>query len=143
MKKIIILSSVGGGGHTAVTNALVGYLSPDYEIITKNLFTDIIGCFDPIKFMSFGFHNAESFYNKMLTKKKYRFLSFFYLFGNSYFNVFHARVSKKIFEYLSQNKVDLVISDIPLVNGAVLHACQRLNVPFLLIPTDLDIRTFI
>src|SRR5437870_1757093 len=106
MKKIVIFSSVGAGGHTAVTNALIGYLGSDYEIITKNIFCDVIGSFDPVKILSFGFSNAESFYNKMITKKYYRLLSFYYMFGNWYFNCVKSSVINKIKNYLSDNKID-------------------------------------
>lgn len=44
---------------------------------------------------------------------------------------------------LLQLNVDCVISLIPLVNDAILHVCQELDIPFFLIPTDFDQRTYL
>jgi processive 1,2-diacylglycerol beta-glucosyltransferase len=142
-KKVIIFSSLGGGGHTAVTKALKDYLSDEFEIISKNIFSEVINGYEPIRILSFGKSNAEQFYNSCITRKYYGFLSFFYKFGNFYFKCFKNKVSQKIALFLDSEKPDFVISDVPLVNNAVLKACEKLKMPFLLIPTDLDIKTFI
>lgn len=142
-KKIIIFSSLGGGGHTAVTKALTEYLNDDFEVVSKNIFCEVIQKYEPIKILTFGKSNAEKLYNSLITKRYYRFLSFFYIFGNTYFKLFKNQVSKNILHFLEAEKPAAVVSDVPLVNVAVLAACKKLNLPFLLIPTDLDIKTFV
>lgn len=142
-KKIIIFSSLGGGGHTAVTKALTDYLKDDFNIVSKNIFSEVIQQYEPFKLCTLGKYPAEKIYNSLITKKYYRFLSFFYLLGNLYYKCFKHKVSQKLIMFLDAEKPDIVISDVPLVNNAILKACEHLNLPFLLIPTDLDIQTFI
>ena len=68
-KKILILSSKGGGGHTCAANAISNYLKNDYEVVVVNVFCDILGDCDPIKKISFGHSDAEDSYNFLLKYK--------------------------------------------------------------------------
>jgi UDP-N-acetylglucosamine:LPS N-acetylglucosamine transferase len=141
MKKILIFSSYGGGGHTAVTKALTSYLKDDYEVISTNIFNDVLGCIDPIKKFSFG-RSGEDLYNYLMPRKWYRFLNTYYKIGSFYFNMRHKKVCAMIRLYIEQHNPDMIISVIPIVNNCILEIAQELNIPFLLIPTDLDITTF-
>lgn len=140
-KKILILSSEGGGGHTAVAQALNYYLSDEFEIeIISNFFYSIL---QPQVLTSRQI-SAEGAYNYLLANKWYRAINWYYNAGVWFFNTLtYARSIKKIKSYFIDNKPDLVISVIPITNNLILQATQSLNIPFLLVPTDLDIRTFI
>ena len=63
MKKILIFSSYGGGGHISATDALKEYLHKDYDITTVYLIDEVLGGTDPIKILSFNKYTSEKFYN--------------------------------------------------------------------------------
>lgn len=142
MKKILIFSSYGGGGHTAVTKALTSYLKDDYEVISTNIFNDVLGSIDPIKKFAFGAHSGEDLYNYLMPRKWYRFLNTYYKIGSFYFNMRHKKVCSMLRSYVKDQNPDMIISVIPIVNNCILETAQEFNIPFLLIPTDLDITTF-
>ncbi|MCX5922761.1 MAG: glycosyltransferase [Candidatus Dependentiae bacterium] len=143
MKKIVIFSSYGGGGHTAVANALTGYLSNEYEIVVTNVFSQVLGSLDPIKTFSFGKGSGEDVYNYFMPLKWYGFLNFYYSLGAIFFNLRRTKVKKLLKTYIQEQKPDIIISVIPIINNSILCVAQELNIPFLLIPTDLDITTFL
>lgn len=144
-KKIIILSSSGGGGHTAVARALTSYFDGTYNThIVSNFFDDILGPLDPTHRLSDNKISGEKIYNILLANKWYRAINWYYKLGSWYYNTLRRKKSLDLIKkYFVHHKPDLVISVIPLVNKLVLDAAQELNIPFLLVPTDLDIRTFI
>ena len=45
--------------------------------------------------------------------------------------------------HIIKNKPDLIISVVPIINNIILDASKKNNIPFFLIPTDLDATTFI
>lgn len=136
-KKIIIFSCEGGGGHTAVAQALNDYLSDEFDVhIVPDYFYEISSAARGI--------SGIAIYNYLLAKKWYRAINWYYSAGIWFFNSFTRKKSiKKTKEYLLQHTPDLVISVVPLTNNLILQATQSLNIPFLLVPTDLDIQTFI
>lgn len=142
-KKIIIFTSSGGAGHISATKALVSYLGNEYDIQTVFIFQDVFKKIDPCAVISLGKVKGEQVYNYFLHKKWYKLLNFFYIFGKWYFGLQSNTMTKLVKEYITKEKPDLVISVIPIVNGIILNACESTNVPFLLIPTDLDVRSFV
>lgn len=143
MKKIIIFSSNGGGGHTAVANALKDYLKHEYEIEIINIFTEIIRPFDAMLNLTPQKITGEDIYNYAIAQKWYGFLNFYYRAGAWYFKTCQVSVSDRIGAYVDLKKPDLIISVVPLINNIILEVAQKRNLPFLLVPTDLDINTFI
>lgn len=143
MKKIIIFTSDGAGGHTATTNALTATLKDTYEIKPVNIFKDVIGKVDIINTLSFGKINGEMFYEKCLTRKYYNFLNGLHALGKWYFRIDQKKITRLVRSYLEKDPADLVISVVPLIDGAIEKATQQLNIPFLLIPTDLDSTNYI
>ena len=142
-KKIVIFSSYGGGGHTAVANALTGYLNNEYEIVVSNMFTDTLLSLELLRRISKGRYGAEDIYNFLIARKCYRLLNLYYKVGSWYFKWRQKRVCQEIEKFLQQHSPDLIISVMPIVNDSILATSQKLNIPFLLIPTDLDISSFI
>lgn len=143
MKKIIIFTSDGAGGHTATTNALSATLKDSYCIKPINIFRDVLGGVDVIKVLSFGKINGELFYERCLTKKYYPFLNTLHFVGKWYFRQVQRSMSKTLQKFLLAEKPDMVISVVPLVDGAVVDATQKLDIPFILLPTDLDSTNYI
>ncbi len=143
MKKILVFTSDGAGGHTATTNALKATFSDLYEVQPVNIFKDVISPLDIIKTLSFGKQHGEKFYEQFMAKKYFRFLNALHYVGKWYFRRRKSTISNLIENSLLTHNPDLVISVIPLVDGAIIDACQKLNLPFLLLPTDLDSSNYI
>lgn len=142
-KKVIIFTSGGGGGHISAAKAIESYLGPDYESKTVLAFNEVFKSIDPITLLTFGKLNGEDIYNFFLKRRGYAILNFIYDFGNWYFSLQTKAMTRIATQYLAQEKPDLVISVIPIVNGILLSAAQANNIPFLLVPTDFDVTTFV
>ncbi len=137
-KKIIIFSSRGGGGHISVTNALYEYLELDFCVGHTFIFANILGIVDPAQRLFNNKFSGEDWYNFLLKHKWHKLTNLIYSFGARYYTFRKKRVLELIENYLIKHSPDLIISVIPLINHLILKVAQKLDIPFLLIPTDLD-----
>lgn len=142
MQKVIIFTSAGGGGHMSASNALATYLKDDYETTQVCLLADILKSFDPILFATLGKCGGEATYNAITPYNQWWLLNLIYRLGRLYFLPFEPFMRKRIVQYLKDTNADMVISVIPMFSKVILQAAQELDIPFLLMPTDLDIRSF-
>lgn len=133
-KKIIIFTSSGGSGHSSATKAIKSHLKDAYHIKEVFIFTQVFN-------MNLGPLCGEKIYNSFL--HYHALLNFIYVLGTFYSKVKRKAMIKKAVAYLQKEKPDLIISVIPIVNDILLSAAQTLQIPFLLIPTDLDVSTFV
>lgn len=141
-KKIIIFSSTGGGGHISVASALTTYLENNYIIKTVYPF-EILNSLDFFHTFTFGRYTAEKVYNIFVQKHLFFFVNIIYYIGKRYIKVKKKSIQKLFSDFLEKEKPDLIISVIPVINGEILTVAQKRNIPFLVIPTDLDATTFI
>ena len=64
--------------------------------------------------------------------------------GSWYINKLQRkRIHSGLYKYLVEHKPDLIISVVPLINSSILDVAQELSIPFLLVPTDLDISGYL
>lgn len=142
-KKIIIFTSSGGGGHESASKALDGYLKDDYNLIHAHIFAQVLFPLDLIRWVTFGKSNGEAVYNQLICKKYFRTINMFARLGHWLFSLTKNSVRKLIKKYLMKHKPDLIISVIPFVNSEILYVAQELDIPFILIPPDLDTTNFL
>ena len=142
-KKVMIFTTSGGGGHISVTQALQGYLQDDFLVESVLIFQDVLSSIDIIRAVTFGRLNGEDIYNNLVRKKRFGLLNIFYQIAVRYYQSQYQKIRYALHGYLAQNKPDCVISVTPLVNNIILDVCEDLAIPFILLPTDLDIHTFI
>lgn len=142
-KKILILTSKGGGGHAAVSKALCGYLKDQYDISVINALQDILGSFDPMQYITFGKANGEDFYNFCLQCRWTSFINKFINMGCWGFRYHKDRMEQVIMNFLKKEKPDLIISVIPIINFMILNVAQKLDIPFLVLTNDLDTTNYI
>lgn len=143
MKRLIIFSTIGGGGHISVAYALNELLHERYAVSTVNVFSAVLGSIDPIKIVTLGFYSAENLYNALLVRRYHRLINLLYLFGRCIVVIAWPLIVWLIKRYLNNEKDEVILSVVPLINGCLQEACAQANVPFLIIPTDLDMRTFV
>lgn len=144
-KRILVLISEGGGGHKMAGESLKDILSSEYEVVVVNVITQIIHSIDFLHSITSGACTAEDVYNFMLRKGYHK--SVYYVFGlvgSKYMKANQPKIEKLFESYLKkiEEPYDLVISTVPFVNGAIAKALQKRDLPFLVLPTDLDTSTF-
>ncbi len=137
-KRILIFSSRGGGGHISAMNALEQYLRDDFCIGHAFIFTDVLGYMDPAQKLLNGKASGEDWYNFLIKRKWYQLINITYNFGSWYYNFCQKSALPVIEEYIATHKPDLIVSVAPLINNLILKVAQKMDIPFLLIPTDLD-----
>src|ERR1700722_3275140 len=127
-KKILIFTSPGGGGHMSAERALREYLKDEYDVSSSFIFQEVLGSFDPISKITFGYSCGESTYNYLINKKLYRVLNAIASFGTWTHAALHTGITKKIIRYLDEKKPDMVISVVPFVNNQLLEATESLGI---------------
>lgn len=134
-KKILILSSKGGGGHLAASNTLQKLIGEEYDL-------KIVYPINELRI--WGVPSCERVYNSMLANGWIRTMNF--IVRHVAPPIFRSRMSKLekiISSCVKAHNPDLVISLIPFVNYPASEAARKKDVPFLLITTDNDLRNWV
>ncbi len=142
-KKILVLISRGGGGHKTAGDSLKQILEGDYEIEINPVLADILGCIDPLNMMTRGHFTGEDMYNLLLKSHQNKLLQWMVQIGPRCMS--SLKIEKAFEKYLREQiqPPDLIISPTPYINYGVACAAHRWDIPFLIIPTDLDGSTFL
>lgn len=143
MKKIIILTSNGGGGTLSASNAIEEYLKKDYTIKTVYIFAKLLKSIDFCSILTLGKYSCEDVYNILIARKYFKVLALLYYVGKYYIRFKKKYIKSTLKQYLINNKPDIIISVVPIINDIILSVAQELNIFFLLIPTDLDISMYV
>lgn len=134
-KTVLVLSSRGGGGHTAAANTLQALLGDKYDF-------KVVTPIDQLRI--WGVPSGEQFYNLMLRNGWIRSTNF--LVRHVVPSLFLSRIAKLekiITSYINQSQPELVISLIPFVNYPATEAARKKKIPYLLITTDNDLRNWV
>lgn len=142
-KKIIIFTSAGGNGHMSVTRALIEMLETTYNISYVYGYNNVLEEVDFFNWLTRKKMCGEDIYNFCLQKKWIFAIHVLLVLGRCYFWLYRKKIFKLLQEYLKQEKPNLIISVMPFINGALAQNAASLNIPFLIIPTDLDATTFV
>jgi processive 1,2-diacylglycerol beta-glucosyltransferase len=142
-KRIVVFSSCGGGGHTAVSNGLKTYLGDDYDVTIVNAFQEVLGSVDTLGAITFGGLSGEDFYNFCMRCRWTNVIGGFAKTGGSYMAWREDDIENLIIEYFELAKPDLLISVVPFINAATRKAAEKLDIPFLVLTNDLDTTNYI
>ena len=142
-KKILIVSSIGGGGHIAVTTGLKEALEPEYDVVVGIMLQEILAPVDWIQQVTFGKSSGEKFYNYCLKIKANRVINLMAWASDYFFGCYANKIKKLIGQYLARTEPDIIISVAPYFNGYLAEVAAHKNVPLIVIPTDLDATTFV
>ena len=96
-----------------------------------------------MRLITFGKVTGEDFYNFCLQSRLTSIVNHFASIGAWGIRYRHNSIENLIYDYLLKDKPDLVLSVIPMVDGAILSAAKRLNLPFLVVTNDLDTTNYI
>lgn len=141
--KMIIFSSMGGYGHQAASEELEEIFKSTYHVKTVYWLED--GPFqkhDLVRLFSFGFSSGESLYNFLLKNQWMHFLRLVCRQGTSFLQSHKNVLEKSMFNYLSEEKPDFIISVAPIFNLPAINAASDLSIPYLLITLDADLSSW-
>ena len=141
MKTVLILSADGGGGHISAAQAITHAL-PEFDVKTVCTFDTVLGKTDPLSILTGNRWNIHHFYNYCLYRRWYPLVNFhepvlWYLKAQS------GRIKRMIGDYIDKTNPVAIISVAPIVNWIILQVAQERNIPFIMIPTDLDSSLFL
>jgi processive 1,2-diacylglycerol beta-glucosyltransferase len=140
---IKIFSSRGGGGHTSASRAMFEILKQDYEVHIINLLTEVLYSLDVVRKITFNRYASEDLYNFLLQGRWISQINQLATFGSWYMQYKPQAVEKVLISYLEEHRPSCVISVVPFFNDALMKSCQFLNIPFIIVPTDLDETYFV
>ncbi|MFH1832361.1 MAG: hypothetical protein ABH827_06195 [bacterium] len=128
-RKIAVLTSKGGNGHMAACAVL------------KDIFPNSkITLFNPIYDEFHNVFDGEDLYVKLFQNGWIRTLNIVAGYvGPTYFKMNSRSIKKSIVKYLEQEKPDILISVIPLLNFPAYEAAQQCKTPFMNITLDADL----
>jgi UDP-N-acetylglucosamine:LPS N-acetylglucosamine transferase len=108
-----------------------------------NVFAELLKSMDPIRTLTFKKYNGEDLYNALLKGGCMRIANHFCSEGSR--RVLHQKraIYEHVKEYVLTMKPDLMVSVIPLINFVLLDIAKELNIPFLVMTTDLDSRNYV
>lgn len=141
-KKVIIFSCFGGGGHMSAAAAIEACLH-DYNVKTIDAYGDTLATLDPIYYLTFKRYTGQDFYNFLLRHNKKRITNLFFYFGYLMRNIRKKGIYRSFELSILHEKPDLIVSVIPLVNHFLADIAKKHNIPYFLVPTDLDIQSFV
>lgn len=142
MKKILIFTCIGG--HNTVSTALQQTLSTEYKVSVKNIFLDTLQPLDFVSRVTRGRYTTEDLYSYMLKKQWHTLMNTALVnFGYLFFDLKAQSISDLINTTIQEVQPDVVISVIPFFNYFFAEITQKLQIPFILMPTDVDLTTFL
>jgi hypothetical protein len=139
-KKILVLISEGGGGHKSAGESLRETLGSFYDVEVINVMGEVLQPLDSLSVITNRTLSGEDLYNLFL-QWGFHFITRLYVaIGNRYMIMNCQKVEDLFARYLNSEKKlpDLIISTIPVFNCGLILASRQKEIPFLLLPTDLD-----
>lgn len=139
---IIVLSSVGGGGHVAASEALEEALSEHYNIEIYNAITDLFHGIDVLSRLTKNKYSSEDSYNFLLKRRIFFMANLYAIAGKHFIKMNETSLVKAAVNFLQEKNPSMVFSVIPFFNGIICEACRQLDIPFWIVPTDIELKTF-
>lgn len=142
-KRILILVSRGGGGHKTAGEAIQKTLEDAYDVEVNAVLADILKPMDTLNVLTRGSFTGEDLYNFLLQRHQKKLLQGMIHCGKYVMN--SCRIERIFDRYLSNlsERPDLIISPTPFINYGVACSAHRHDIPFIIVPTDLDGSTFL
>lgn len=143
-KKILIITCHGGGGHMSAAYALKAYLEKEgcYDVELIDPMSELFPPIDPF-FALTKKYVGQDIYNMLLERNHKRLTNLFYYFGYLLAKLKHKAMSVLFKTCFLEKQADVIISVIPFINGCLSEVTQDLAIPFILLPTDYDISSFL
>jgi UDP-N-acetylglucosamine:LPS N-acetylglucosamine transferase len=129
-----------GSGHKMATQSIVESL-PDCEVQVVDIYNEPLASLDPMRSWIPALSN-ERIYNDWIKKEKNQLLNLAGKIAPKMLLLQEEKIQELLIQSISKAKPDLLISCVPLVNSALLAAADELDIPLLVVTTDIDISAF-
>lgn len=136
-KSLLIFTCAGGMGHLSVAKAMSEYAIGKYHIEVANTLEDTLASTDLFKRLLFNF-SQERLYNYLLRKEEFEWLKMLTSVGLFFFLMQQESLEKQIRLEVLRKSPDLLISCFPCLNPMFLNIAKELDLPLLMVTTDLD-----
>lgn len=143
MARILIFTVHAGGGHLATSKAVSQYLKEDHDVYQARLFRDVLKRIDPFLWLTNSKKSLSDLYNYCASKQWYLFINCFSFAGLLLFPILKRLIKPLIYNFIKRHKPDIIISVIPVFNGIFAQVAEQFDIPFIVIPTDFDMRWFL
>lgn len=138
---LLIFTCGGGRSHLSVTKAMSEYAKGRYHIQVANTLEDTLASTDVFKRMLFNF-SQERLYNHLVRNEEFEWVKLLTSVGPFFLMMQQESIEKQIrLEVLKQHP-DLLISCFPCLNTMFLNVAKDLNLPLLMVTTELDTSFF-
>lgn len=135
LRKVLILSSLGGYGHSAAAHTISQLLQDEWKTAISYPINELKIC---------GVPSGESLYNFLISRNFTQLMN--WMAGSVAPYLFQLRVKKTIHlikSRLEQEKPDLLISLIPFINYPASEAARHFKIPLLIVSTDNDLHNWV
>lgn len=141
---ILLFNCQYGSGHKMATQGIKESL-PDCKFHVVDAYNEPLRALDIMKYIDSEL-SFEKFFNTLAKKEKYGLLNLLGKLGEISFPKQRKRFEKLLLKYIEKEmlkeKPDIIISCIPIINPALASIGKKLNIPVLVVTTDLDIENF-
>lgn len=138
---LLIFTCGGGRSHLNVTKAMCEYAKGRYHIQVANTLEDTLASTDVFKRMLFNF-SQERLYNHLVRNEEFEWVKLLTSVGPFFLMMQQESIEKQIrLEVLKQHP-DMLISCFPCLNAMFLNIAKELNLPLLMVTTELDTAFF-
>lgn len=139
-RKILLFTCQYGAGHKMATQGIVEALKGD-EVKVVDIYDGPLAPLDPMRSWMPSLSN-EHLYNEAIKKEWNPLLNFAGHVAPQFLFSQKKKVQELLTRTVSQERPDLLISCVPLVNGPLLAVAKALDIPLLVVTTDIDISAF-
>lgn len=138
--RIMLFTCQYGSGHKMATQSIMENLS-DCEIQVVDIYNEPLAPLDPMRAWIPELSN-ERIYNEWIKKENNQLLNLAGKIAPKFLLLQKNKIHELLTDCISKGKPDLLISCVPLVNSALLGVADELDIPLLVITTDIDISAF-
>jgi UDP-N-acetylglucosamine:LPS N-acetylglucosamine transferase len=138
---LLIFTCGGGKSHLSVTKAMSEYAKGRYHIQVANTLEDTLASTDVFKRMLLNF-SQERLYNHLVRNEEFEWVKLLTSVGPFFLMMQQESIEKQIRLEVLRHHPDLIISCFPCLNTMFLNVARDLNLPILMVTTELDTTFF-
>ncbi len=140
-RSALVFTCGGGKGHLSVTKAISEYAKGRYHVYVADTLEETLSSTDVFKRMLFNF-SQERLYNHLLRNEEFEWLKLLTSLGPFFLMMQQESIEKQIRLEVLKHNPDLLVSCFPCLNAMFLNVAKELNLPLIMVTTDLDTALF-
>ncbi len=138
---ILIFTCGGGKGHLSVTKAMSEYARGSYHILVANTLEETLASTDVIRKMLLDF-SQEKLYNHLLKNEEFEWLKLIVSVGPFFIMLQQENIERQIRLEVMKQRPSMIVSCFPVMNAMFMNVAKQLDIPLLIVTTDLDTSLF-